>query len=43
MPALPASFDYGECAAIGEFILAAWAESVFPDIGRAGLSIYRRG
>jgi hypothetical protein len=42
LPALPANFDYGECAAVGDIIVVSWAESVYPDIGRAGICALRR-
>lgn len=41
-PALPPTFDYGDVAAAGDWVLASWAETVFPEIGRSGLALYRR-
>jgi len=41
LPALPASLDYGECAALGNVAFAAWAESVYPDTLRAGITVSR--
>lgn len=41
LPALPFSFDYEKAALAGALAAASWAESVYPEVGRAGLALYR--
>jgi|GEM_PF-2191596 len=41
LPALPATFDYGECAIVGNWVIGAWTENVYPEIGAAGISVLR--
>ncbi len=41
LPALPPSIDYGECAALENVAFVAWAENVYPDTLRAGITVSR--